>query len=603
MGVFAKRFDVALSVVVLLLALVMAAVSLRSQVESADNARTITDAQLVVADKDAQAVHLPYTASGLKSRTKVSITFPLECKTGDLLLVHVAYAPTRIYQDGELVESLGAQGSYPAILKDPPTYVVSIPLSGASPTTVRIEYDSPSVRSSLKIYAPQVGSSQALLDSLFGECGLLMVMGIICVLAGLVLVVSSLFFLSFESRGHHILHLGAFLFGVGLWQFAENTLTGYLLQEQALLYMLSFMGFFYFPAALIKIAGLLSEHDQSPFFVVLHRAYLLLVALAYALQATGVVPFSQSMYLFHAIAPLTIAAMFVYLLVAGIRDRDRRCLRVSLSLLVLTTGAFLELLNYYVRFTDRIASIFQLTLIVLVPFIWLLAGVILRKTMRDAMRSRELSASIELLERSLGVQRERNRLMLEHEEVIRRQRHDLRQHLYAMGDLLEAERYDELKEYLTQIEGAIPSNPVTNWCENSLVNALLAHYVSRAEDHQTKLGLVVRIPAQNPHLSDADLCVVVGNLLENALDASEDLEPQQRMVTFNANTQGDMLIVYVENRFAGSLIPTEEGFGSTKHSGEGVGLRSVRTIAERNGGYARFEAHGQSFASHVILRR
>ncbi len=86
----------------------------------------------------------------------------------------------------------------------------------------------------------------------------------------------------------------------------------------------------------------------------------------------------------------------------------------------------------------------------------------------------------------------------------------------------------------------------------------------------------LELPRQLP-MPEADLCTILGNLLENALHASQKLPPEQRRVQVMAQMLSPaMLGLVVENRYDGMLKKQQGILRSTKHEGTGIGLVSIR---------------------------
>ena len=93
------------------------------------------------------------------------------------------------------------------------------------------------------------------------------------------------------------------------------------------------------------------------------------------------------------------------------------------------------------------------------------------------------------------------------------------------------------------------------------------------------------------------------NLLENALEASRRAGDGPRYIHLRAALHGDNLVlITVENGCQGGLTERDGVLLSSKRPGEGLGLRSVAHIAEKNGGYCRFVCESGAFTANVMLR-
>ena len=110
------------------------------------------------------------------------------------------------------------------------------------------------------------------------------------------------------------------------------------------------------------------------------------------------------------------------------------------------------------------------------------------------------------------------------------------------------------------------------------------------------------LPAELP-VPKIDLCSVLSNLLENALEASLKTEPARRQIKVKAYMYSEhMLLLTVEYTFDGVVREKDGVFLSSKRKGEGIGIQSVRRIADKNGGYSRFFHENGTFHANVMLR-
>ena len=185
-------------------------------------------------------------------------------------------------------------------------------------------------------------------------------------------------------------------------------------------------------------------------------------------------------------------------------------------------------------------------------------------------------------------------------ENTRRLRHDFRQHLHVIAGLTEAGQLEELKSYLHQYESEL-SEQRSALCANAAVDALAGHYDNEAKQQATPIEWKLELPRQLP-LPEADLCTVLGNLLENALHASQRLPPEQRQVRVMARMLSPaMLGIVVENNYDGVLKKQSGILHSTKHEGVGVGLVSIETAVHKYSGSLNIETQNHVFRVNVLL--
>ena len=129
--------------------------------------------------------------------------------------------------------------------------------------------------------------------------------------------------------------------------------------------------------------------------------------------------------------------------------------------------------------------------------------------------------------------------------------------------------------------------------------AVLLYFAQQAKDCGIDYIVKTDIP-QSLGLSETDVSVLLGNLLENALDACREEPSDDRRIIVRAGTENGALCLTVDNTFTGTL---KRGAGgrllSTKPKGSGLGAGSVQSIAERCHGLCRLEARDGMFYASV----
>lgn len=200
------------------------------------------------------------------------------------------------------------------------------------------------------------------------------------------------------------------------------------------------------------------------------------------------------------------------------------------------------------------------------------------------------------LERQLAMQMEYAGQLKDQTEENRRLIHDFRQHLRAITELAvqiksvpdTAGAQKELLEYLEKFLKSLSprtDSSAGDFCNRAAVDALLLYYNASALRQGVQAQLALRIPAGVP-LTDIEWCSVLGNLLENALEACLRQEEGKRMTAILTQQIEGILFLKVENSYDGQYSCQDGKFLSRKSSGIrfGVGLESVREIVTRHGG-------------------
>lgn len=237
---------------------------------------------------------------------------------------------------------------------------------------------------------------------------------------------------------------------------------------------------------------------------------------------------------------------------------------------------------------------------VLAVSISLLGIFLLLYEMYQVAREYTRSAQLDRENQLLAVESRRYTELRAYMEQTRHLRHDFRQHLHVIAGLTEAGQVDELKNYLHQYESELSEERPT-LCANPAVDALAGHYDHEAHSLGVPVDWRLELPRQLA-VPEADFCMMLGNLLENAFHASQKLPPEQRQVKVMARMLSPaMLGLLVENRYDGVLKRQQGTLHSTKHDGMGIGLVSIQTAVSRYGGSMTVETENCLFRVNILL--
>lgn len=180
-------------------------------------------------------------------------------------------------------------------------------------------------------------------------------------------------------------------------------------------------------------------------------------------------------------------------------------------------------------------------------------------------------------------------------------RHDYRNHIQTMksyaaeGDLAAISRYlDELDVDLKTVDTVIKTG-------NRMADAILNSKISLARARHIPVNAAAQIPYAL-HISEIDLCVILGNLFDNAIEASLALPEDRRMIRVYMDMKGSQLYISFTNFTAQKKQEKTGGrFRSTKGKGRGFGLARIDAVVERLGGYVRRASEDGAFTTELLL--
>lgn len=186
-------------------------------------------------------------------------------------------------------------------------------------------------------------------------------------------------------------------------------------------------------------------------------------------------------------------------------------------------------------------------------------------------------------------------------ESMRSFRHDLKNHAIAMKALLAKGQYDELASYFsgTFLEKALSDEGIH--CGNTIIDSILNFKKQEAVSKGISLETELSVPSAL-HLPDSDLAVILGNLLDNAVEAAEKLR-ENRVIQVVLSYQKGCLCISVKNPYEGMILKSGDRILTTKKDKEnhGYGLGSVKNIVAKNGGTMRIDEKNQRFSVDVML--
>ena len=247
-------------------------------------------------------------------------------------------------------------------------------------------------------------------------------------------------------------------------------------------------------------------------------------------------------------------------------------------------------------YTGRILQIYIVVSIVLLIILTLFYAIFLMMAL-----SLNKNARLQQENHFLSLQQARYENLCSAIEEARQARHDIRHHFLQLSSLAEKGDLEKIKEYLSNANSKIPDYNL-HFCENQAADSVISHYAALAKRENIPFRAKADLPA---HISidQIDMCLVLSNLLENALEASLKAKSSNRRIHAEVYLHHKhLLLIQVENTFEGKIQEKNHIFQSSKRPGNGVGIQSVRHIAEKNGGDSSFTYENGVFTAKIMLR-
>ena len=184
---------------------------------------------------------------------------------------------------------------------------------------------------------------------------------------------------------------------------------------------------------------------------------------------------------------------------------------------------------------------------------------------------------------------------------IRGWRHDYRNHIQVMKSYAASNDMDAIKRYLDELDTDLSTVDVAIKTGNAMADAILNSKISLARSRQIPVTVDAHIPVALK-MSELDLCVIIGNLFDNAIEANMPLPEEKRMIRVYMDMKNTQLYMSFTNMTASKKRVKEGGrFRTTKGEGHGFGLVRVDDIVARYGGYLSRNSEDGAFTTEILL--
>lgn len=239
------------------------------------------------------------------------------------------------------------------------------------------------------------------------------------------------------------------------------------------------------------------------------------------------------------------------------------------------------LVNYY--FLDFHGVTRNYPVLLMICILMLLVYILIFYTFQTAGDAMERERIAGNMKEQILLQKKQYEFYLQKREAERIFRHDARHRDSILISYLENGDVEGAKEFLKKELAEIEKNAKIPFCENTLINAVLSEYRTKAEQEGLEFSARIQMPKEFS-CDEAEFCVMLSNLLENSLDAAKSY------IAISIKHLNHQLSLNVKNDYEGELKKsTENNYLTTKPQGSGLGLKSVEAILKSNSGFLKIE--------------
>ncbi len=200
-----------------------------------------------------------------------------------------------------------------------------------------------------------------------------------------------------------------------------------------------------------------------------------------------------------------------------------------------------------------------------------------------------------------------NQIMLHHYEEVksvylnmRGWRHDYHNHIQSIKAYLSLQQYDCVEDYLQQLELDLKKVDHLIRSGNLMVDAILNSKLTLASNRNIPVVCKVMVP-EHLSISDVDLCVMLGNLLDNAMEACEPLEEEKRFIRIYCDIVHSQFYFSILNSADEELTFQQKNYISDKRGEHGHGMKRVKLTVDKYEGYLNLKNEPGVFASEIMI--
>lgn len=179
-------------------------------------------------------------------------------------------------------------------------------------------------------------------------------------------------------------------------------------------------------------------------------------------------------------------------------------------------------------------------------------------------------------------------------------RHDYHNHIQAIQASMALGNYDDVNAYLRSLNDDLTQVDTVIRTGRVMADAILNGKISIANKNRISVNTKAKLPEGVP-CSDVDLCVIIGNLLDNAIEENIKLPENNRFIRIYIGQKDTHFYLSVTNAAGQKQIKKEAGFFTSKGAGHGFGLARVKALVEKYDGIIMSDSEDGGFTSEILI--
>lgn len=270
------------------------------------------------------------------------------------------------------------------------------------------------------------------------------------------------------------------------------------------------------------------------------------------------------------------------------------------TLLLMNIFGFMVIVWLYgnIEVTNNSVRIYLTLLTMVLCVILIISFSLFNKIAVDTEKEAEQKRLIELYK----LERKYSMRINETLEDLRILKHDLKNHISCIWGLLETNQILKLKDYLTKLMKQINDEELIIIEGNNFISEFLNCKFDRAKIKSITVNNIIDVK-ENINIDQTDICQILGNIIDNAIEANEKENKIERYINFKLYIKSNHLVIELYNPVTSQTIKENGRFLTTKKDkiNHGLGLKSVRNIVDRYNGFLYADKDNNQFIVKIKL--
>lgn len=181
-------------------------------------------------------------------------------------------------------------------------------------------------------------------------------------------------------------------------------------------------------------------------------------------------------------------------------------------------------------------------------------------------------------------------------------RHDMNNQFIALSQLIKSEQYKEAEKQLSRLTSLTKSKIIYSTSGNVIIDGLINYKLQNALSDKIKVKTEIAVPNQI-NIETTDLVAILGNLIDNALNALADVPEDRRSLTIKVVFSQERLIIRTSNPYTGNVLCKDGKIVSAKQSSKhhGYGLNNIAKAVNKYKGYMDIDYTGNIFTVDILM--